>query len=455
MSKSLQRFSGLLASLFGKKAPAASPAAAQAAAEQPPATPSPGLSAAAPPAATPAGPLVVRQSVFNRQMHVAGYAFAAGAEAAEDSEHDHALIAAAASARGLLGERTAFVEISERMLFDPLIKTMRQPATIPLLRFASPIDDVALKATLIAGLRQHGVTVALADGRLALTYPELAEVASVAFFPVADYAPPDLLQLARQLRKDHPLMQLGATGLKSHEEFDVCRRLGFKYFQGDFLTQREDWRENQADASALGICRLLDRMRQGADLAEIAELIKLDPLLTFRILRFANSAALASGREASSVKEAAMVIGEDFLYRWLVLAMCAMTSAHPGQQALLEAALLRARLMERLAELGLVAGASAESCFMAGMFSLLDVILKVDMANLLGSVQLPGEVRDAILERQGPCVRLLQLAEACEKADQAQIVSVCELLGIDAPRLNQLYLEASQWAHDTAQVSLA
>lgn len=455
MSKSLQRLSSLWASLFGKKAPAALRPAPEAA----PATLPPEDDGGAPPAEMPAGPLIIRQTIFNRQMHVAGYAFSAAVEAgsAAAPEHDHAMIASAASAplRALLGERSAFVEISERMLFDPLIKTMRQPATIPLIRFPQEIDDITLKATLIASLRQHGVTVALADGRLAQTYPELAEVASVAFFAVADYAPPDLLQLARQLRKDHPLMQLGATGLKSHEEFDVCRRLGFKYFQGDFLTQREDWSQNQADSSVLGICRLLDRMRQGADLAEIAELIKLDPLLTFRILRFANSAALASGREATSVKDAAMVIGEDFLYRWLVLAMCAMTPAHPGQQALLEAALLRGRLMEQLAELGLAEGATAETCFMTGMFSLLDVILKVGIDSLLDSVQLPGEVRDAIIERQGPCVRLLQLAEACEKGDQEQIVSVCQLLGIDAPRLNQLYLEASHWAHDTAQASLA
>jgi EAL and modified HD-GYP domain-containing signal transduction protein len=453
MSKPLQRFSAFLTALFGKKASSA-PAPASS-----PAKPAPQGDDAAPLAEAPVGPLIVRQTIFNRQMHVAGYAFSAAVEAgsAAAPEHDHAMIASAASAplRALLGERSAFVEISEGMLFDPLIKTMRQPATIPLIRFPQEIDDIALKATLIATLRQHGVTIALADGRLALTYPELAEVISVAFFPVADYAPPDLLQLARQLRKEHPLMQLGASGLKSHEEFDVCRRLGFKYFQGDFLTQREDWSQNQADSSVLGICRLLDRMRQGADLAEIAELIKLDPLLTFRILRFANSAALASGREATSVKDAAMVIGEDFLYRWLMLAMCAMTPAHPGQQALLEAALLRGRLMEQLAELRLVEGVTPETCFITGMFSLLDVILKVGMDSLLDSVQLPDEVRDAILERQGPCVRLLQLAEACEKADQAQILSVCQLLGIDAPRLNQLYLEASHWAHDTAQASLA
>lgn len=413
-----------------------------------------------PPAAVSpvAGPVIVRQAVFNRRMQVAGYAFGAGGTAFS-TEYDHAVVDYATSApvRELLGERSAFVEISEQMLFDPRIRSMRQPAIIPLIHFAPEIDDLPLKSGLMATLRQQGVALALADGRLALQHPELAGVASVAFFSVADYSPPDLLHLARQLRRDYPLMQLGVRELKLHEEFAVCRRLGFKYFQGEFLTEREDWSQNEADPGTLGICHLLERMRQGADLVEIAELIKLDPLLSYRILRFANSAAVASGREVISVRDAVVIVGEDFLYRWVVLAMCAMAPAEPGHQALLEAALLRGRLMELLAGLSPSesedAAATPDICFMTGMFSLLDVMLKIDIGNLLERIKLPAAAHDAILERRGPCVRLLQLAEACEKADQEQILSVCQLLGIDAPTLNRLHLEAAQWAHATALAS--
>lgn len=396
--------------------------------------------------------VVMRQSVFNRQMQLAGYVFAAAdAGAAGDLvEHDRAVIAYAAApeAQALLGGASAFVAVSTAMLGDPLIKTLRQPASIPLLHFPAELGDIDYLIGVIAALRQHGVAPALADGRLALAYPALAEAACVAFFPVADYAPPDLLQLAHQLRKNHPMLQLGATGLKSHEEFDVCRRLGFKYFQGDFLTQQEDWSANQADPSFVGIARLLDSLRQGGAVAEIAEQIKLDPLLSYRILRFANSAALAPDQEITSVKDAALLIGQDFLYRWLVLAMCAMGPAGEGQQALLETALQRGRLMELLAG-SAVDPVAPETCFMAGMFSLLDIMLKVSMDSLLASLSLPAVARAAIVERSGPCAPLLQLAEACEKGDAEQIVDLCFLLGIDAATLNQQQLAAGQWARDT------
>lgn len=398
--------------------------------------------------------VLTRQAIFNRQMQVAGYAYAAAATGLPGQDQAVLDEVAAIAAPEALNGRALFVHLSERVLDDPRLKALAAADNILVLHLsAAALDDLPMTIGVLSLLRQQGLSLALADGRLAVQHPELAAIVNLAFFRTADYAPPDLLQLAHRLRQDFPLLQLGANGLQSHEEYEVCRRLGFKYFQGDFLTARADWSANAVEPATLGVCRLLDLMRSGAEIAELAELIRLDPLLSFRILRFANSAALATDQEITSIKDAILIIGEDFLYRWLVLAMCTMGPDRPGQQALLEAGLLRGRLMELLAGLKSVAAVAVvvpETCFITGVFSLLDVMLEVRIDHLLGSLSLPAEVRQAILDRQGPCVRLLQLAEACEKADVAQIATVCQMLHIEAGDLNRLQNEAAAWASMTA-----
>jgi len=58
--------------------------------------------------------------------------------------------------------------------------------------------------------------------------------------------------------------------------------------------RREEWSATRANPSALRICDLLGRVRGGATPHEIAEQVRLDPMLSYRILRLANSAALGA-----------------------------------------------------------------------------------------------------------------------------------------------------------------
>lgn len=399
--------------------------------------------------------LVMREAVLDRAMGVAGYVFSQAGDRVSpgtELEREKALLrhVRGEGARSLVGDRTLFVTTTLGLLCDPAVDALAGTGAVLLLRAASlqAYDSAAIER--IRALKRKGLEVGLADGRAALESDAVAGAIGTAFFSVADFLPPDLVGISRRLSRLSPGLKLGVRALQTQDEFDACCRLNFVCLQGPFVGRRGEWSRNRANPSALLICDLLGRVRGGAELRNIAAQVKLDPMLSYRILRLANTAAIGSARNITSIEETILIVGRDPLYRWLVLLLCVAAPPSPGHVVRLENALARGRLME------LLAGADTpeserQALFLTGVFSLLDLILKVPMASLLSEVKLPAEVGDAIAQRTGPWALPLQLAEACELPDAGAVAGLCEKLELEPERFNAAMGAAGVWARETVR----
>ena len=79
------------------------------------------------------------------------------------------------------------------------------------------------------------------------------------------------------------------------------------------------------------------------------------------------------------------------------------------------------------------------------VFSLLDVMLKVPMENILEKLQLPETIVDALVERQGIFGPFLKLTEACEDANNEEILEMAAMLQLKPEKVNQCHMEALAW----------
>ena len=100
-----------------------------------------------------------------------------------------------------------------------------------------------------------------------------------------------------------------------------------------------------------------------------------------------------------SIAHALVIIGYKQLYRWLTL-LSTSGKADPRSKALLQNALVRARMTELLGQKKL-SPAEREGLFIVGIFSLLDVLLNVPMEQALEQLQLPAPVMAALARREG------------------------------------------------------
>jgi c-di-GMP phosphodiesterase len=190
------------------------------------------------------------------------------------------------------------------------------------------------------------------------------------------------------------------------------------------------------------VMELMDGVERERPVPQLEAILKRDPTLAFRLMRYLNSAAFGLRVEITTFQHALMMLGYQRLKRWLALLLA---SSAKGQNArpLMFAAVRRGLIMEELGKLQ--AGADAElrgEMFICGVFSLLDRLLQQPMRELLATLPVPERVMQALSGDGGPYLPQLELVRAIEQESAWDIRESRERLMLDAREVNRALLAA-------------
>ncbi len=189
------------------------------------------------------------------------------------------------------------------------------------------------------------------------------------------------------------------------------------------------------------IIELIRRVDRGDAPEKLEEVLRNDPTLAFRLMRFINSPYFGLSVEVSSFRHAIMLLGEEQLKRWLVLLLASATK-DANLKPLAYAAVRRGVLME---ELG---GAEASTDdrterFICGVFSLIDVMMGEPREKLLASIPVSEPVRDALLHQRGPYHQSLELVTAIDRSTNVfPIRAAVDALMVSYLEVNRTVLRA-------------
>jgi c-di-GMP phosphodiesterase len=257
-------------------------------------------------------------------------------------------------------------------------------------------------------------------------------------------------ELARLCTMYAPLgKRLLAEKVDTHEQFQICYKLGFDYFQGYYFTVPVYAEGRKLAPSNLAITSLLALIVSDADNAVIEDRIKGNVSLGLNLLRLANTPAFSAHR-IDSLRQALMVLGRNQLQRWLQVMLYADNSNHGAiSMPLLDLATTRGRLMELLAQ-KLKPGnrGIADTSFTVGIMSLMDSLFGMPMEKILEQIPVVDEVSAALLRRDGYFGQLLRLVEYTEwhaKVD-AQLLQAIGELRLSHNDLYLLQLAAFEWS---------
>ncbi|MES2741377.1 MAG: HDOD domain-containing protein [Pseudomonadota bacterium] len=344
----------------------------------------------------------------------------------------------------LLRDKILFLDAVPAMLSTDALHAM--PPEYTVLNIAAAELDNPDTLAAVQGLRAGGVGIALRQADLSKM--SRAVVASASYIEVIFSG----ANVAAQARSYAALKQSSARmvgrPVTTWSDFDACAALGLDAFVGKLhLTPRDGAVVKGMSAAQTTIVQLMQMVKKNADVRQLEDVLRRDPALSYKLLRFINSASFAQRREVQSLRQAIGLLGYSPLYRWLTLLLA--TSGSSGfSPVLMETAVVRGRLTELLgmAALGKV---EAESLFVAGMFSLLDRLLGVSMAEVLESIQLPADVVGALMTRDGKYGPYLALAEACE-LNSNLVSSLAAGLSLSPLEVNKAHLSALSWAQNIA-----
>jgi len=284
--------------------------------------------------------------------------------------------------------------------------------------------------------------------------PEFAEFLQKADFIEIDPAAFDGIQLKKMisdLRATNSQQKLIASRLQTADDFKYCFERRFDYFMGPFVSSRANWHPAKSEVNHVQVFQALEMIHSGAEFDAIADCLRTDPILTFKLLRYINSPWIGLLQKIDDIQQALMLLGRDRFYRWLSLLL--FDSKKPGyhENVLTEQALTRARFMEMLAGKG-SAPANADQLFLTGLFSLIDVMLDLPLKDVLKQVTLPEVVSSALRGEAGAMRDALMLAMAVESGhgDMAAAAAKC---GVDSSEVAGMMIEALGWSQQIVAVS--
>ena len=242
---------------------------------------------------------------------------------------------------------------------------------------------------------------------------------------------------------ENPPGLLLARNLPDTTSFDKAIKNGYSGATGWFFLHGVPI-VDKLNASHSQIVRVLNLVRHNAEIKEIEEALKHDVTLSFKLLHYINSAGFGLSCEIQSFKHAVSILGYDKLNRWLSLLLLG-AGKDPAAPALMQTAIARGRFME-LAGQGFFSRAQLDNLFIAGTFSLLDILLGAKLESALEQMNLPEAINDALLRNEGIFAPFLQLAISCERDDVAALIAQAEALQLDTTILNHAQIEAQAFA---------
>lgn len=394
---------------------------------------------------------LVREPLLDPQQRVVGYELCwhhHGVAAPSKAEELEALVAFVggelydAEQGWLLRDKKLFLQAVPAMLSTDALHDLPPQHTVLSIRTAELANPDTLAAVLAlragdVGILLRNCDIAKAGNRL----PALASYVEVRFTG-ADVA----AQARTYAALKQSAVRMVGRPVTTWEDFDVCASLGIDAFVGKLhLTPRPGTAVKGMNPAQTIILQLMQMVQANADVPKLEGVLKRDAALSYKLLRYINTAGFGMGREIQSLKQAITLLGYQPLYRWLTL-LLATASTSGYSPVLLETAVVRGRLAELLGSAAL-GRAEAENIFVAGMFSLLDRLLGIPMKDVLETVQLSSEIVAALLERGGRYGPYLALAEACE-LNSDLVASLATSLQLTPADVNRAHLSALAWTQN-------
>jgi len=334
----------------------------------------------------------------------------------------------------VVGERPGLVALTGDALTEGLWKTI--PKSRVMLGYMNSEDysDGTLK--LLSQVAEQGYRLAVSGNLSTDCLGLLNNAAHTVVLDVTQYTPDELRKRVDTLREYKPL--IAAAGVDTYDDLEYCKDLKFDFYQGHFLF-RPAAQQKSIPVNRMNMLRLLSKLHDPKmEMADVENLISKDVALAYRILQYANSAAMALRGKVNSAGHAVRLVGLETIRSWSSALLLSSVDNKPRE--LMTSALIRARMCELLSES--VKDAEKESYLSAGLLSVIDALLDCPMEKALSELPLAEDIKAALIDGSGSIGKALSCSIAYERADWNNV----RFNGLDPASVRAKYMTAIGWA---------
>ena len=347
----------------------------------------------------------------------------------------------------LTGNKPCFINFTEELLLKNIALSFpKNKIIVEILENVRPTPEVV---KVCSNLKKQGYILALDDFIYDRKFTPLVELVDIIKLDFRLASPDDILKTFRQLQRFD--IEYLAEKVETIEEFEWALKQGFSYFQGYFFATPEKIKIKELAASKLNLLGLLAEVNR-KEVAQdgLTRLISTDVSLSYKLLRYINSAYFYRLSKVESIAHAVAFLGDREIKRFVSLIIISEIATDKPTE-LVSMALARARFCELLAdESGRLA--DPDGIFLLGLFSLLDAMLDTTMENALAKLPLDDFLKQALTLHEGPYAPFINAVIAYERKDKNSCIAAINAIGVAKQKIYPMYLSSLEYADSLMQL---
>ncbi|MDH5484803.1 MAG: HDOD domain-containing protein [Gammaproteobacteria bacterium] len=393
---------------------------------------------------------IARQPIYNRKMQLTGYELlyrSGDMDSAVFSDGNQASCETIINSfmhigiDSLTGSALAYINLPEEFIINAELTPMfREQSVLEIL------EDVKPTAEVIAGLKrlkQDHFKIALDDFRYDESFIPFLELADFVKIDVLNRDEADIRQQLDYVRPYN--IETVAEKVETQQMHHLCDSLGFDYFQGFFFCRPQLIKQKVIPANKAVVLNLLGRIESPVlDFEELESLMIQDISLSYKLLRYINSAAFSLRREIDSIKDAVILLGISNIKNWLSLILMSKVADNKPTE-LMVTGMVRAKMCELLAEKH--NPVIKPQMFIIGLFSILDALMDTPMIDLLDTVILSTPVKMALLDQHGEHGEIFKQVMFYEQGNWDEL----EKTGFAVDDFSDSYIAAVEWTRQNME----
>ncbi|MGM0419208.1 MAG: EAL and HDOD domain-containing protein [Thermodesulfobacteriota bacterium] len=264
--------------------------------------------------------------------------------------------------------------------------------------------------------KKKGYKIALDDFIFHDKFESLIKISNIIKFDLFETPLNSLDETIDKIRNSNPKIILLAEKVETYDEFHKAKEMGFSMFQGYFFSKPEILSNKDIPLNKLSLLQLVSECQKSdLDIEKLVSLIKNDPSVSYKLLKFINSAYFNRPCEIQSIRDAVTFMGSDELKKFInLVAVSGIAEEKPNE--LMRNSVIRARMCELMGN-ELKTEFSAEELFTIGLFSLMDAMLDKPMEEVLKNITFSQKFINVLLRKSKTVNILFLIIEAFEKGN--------------------------------------
>ena len=301
----------------------------------------------------------------------------------------------------------------------------------------------------IKALKESGYKIVVYGFDHSDAYNKLFALADVIGIDIK--APKELLKEAEEMcyRSNK---QLYAKNVNTNSDFEYAVRMGCKYLQGYFYARSSAVAGGSVKPIPANLIEVMHLMAQPEpEIKDIVDVMSRDAALCQKILKLINSVYFGVSHRVSSINQAILILGLDYLREWVYLMGMQKISQNDTVEVM-RLALLIAKFCRGLSGLIPETADKGDAVYLMGLLSMIVLSSDRDLAQALDEFPLTNDIKKGLLRCGGAYSDIFEMALLYVDGKWDNFEEIAEKYSLDLDKVSDMFL---RYAHEIGSMNMS